>query len=144
MKLSKKALPVLAVLNKLNLHFKKLYCFPSQEKILELLKTFCSHHISRRQLNYDLVAIESYGLVKRIRRHRRTKTRGMEFRSTLYEITYLGYNLMMRAGLVTWKVLKGIKAGIEAKKLEKKKPCAKTDAHGDLANISEVLATALS
>lgn len=144
MKLSKKALPVLAVLQKLNAHFGKLYCFPSQAKILELLEKFCSHRISRRQLNYDLAAIESYGLIKRIRRHRRTKLRGMEFRSTLYEITYLGYNLMMRSGLVTWKVLKAVTAGIAAKKLEKKKPCAKTDAHGDLTNISEVLATVLS
>lgn len=144
MKLSKKALPILAVLNKLNQHFGKLYCFPSQEKILELLVKFCSHKISRRQLNYDLAAIENHGLIRRVRRHRRSKKRGMEFRSTLYEISYLGFNLLMRAGILTWKTLKGIKAAIEAKKLEKKKPCAKTETHGDLSSISEVLADVLS
>lgn len=109
MKVSRKAMPILSVLHKLNNHFGKLYCFPSQDKLLDLLKKFCSLHISRRQLNYDLKDICSHGLIRRTRRHRRTAKHGMEFHSSLYEITHLGYNLLVRSGVITWGILKGIR-----------------------------------
>jgi len=142
MKLSRKALPVLAVLFRLNKYYGKLYCFPSQEKLLELLGKFCSLHISRRQLNYDLLVMSSYGLIRRVRRHRKTRSRGMEFRSTLYEISLLGYNLMQRAGLVTWRVLRSIRASLRAKVMEKEHPCAEIGSKPGLVNISNVLGEA--
>jgi len=109
MKLSRKALPILLTLNKLNTYFHKLYCYPSQNKLLQLLSSFTSLQISRRQLNYDLQVLESHGLIRRIQRHRVTLAKGMEFRSTLYEITLLGYNLLLRAQVITFNAFKTIR-----------------------------------
>lgn len=141
MKLSRKALPVLSVLNKLNTHFGKLYCFPSQEKLLELLQKFCSLSISRRQLNYDLKALCSHGIIRRTRRHRRTKKNGMEFHSTLYEISSLGYNLLVRSGAITWGMLKGIQNRIKAGLAKKKNPCAKNEFKPGLDSLGGVLSS---
>lgn len=138
MKISRKALPILSVLTKLNTHFGKLYCFPSQEKLLELLQKFCSLNISRRQLNYDLKAICDHGLIRRTRRHRRSKIKGMEFHSTLYEISFLGYNLLVRSGVISWGMLKGIQNRIKAGLAKRKNPCAKNDLKPGLANLADV------
>lgn len=143
MKLSRKALPILLTLHRLQSHFNKLYCYPSQDKLLDLLEKFCSLKMSRRQLNYDLKVMEKHGLIRRVRRHRRTKKRGMEFRSTLYEICFLGYNLLCRCGAVAWSVLRDFRARVAAKLKEKQKPCAISDpAHG-FSSISDILSDAL-
>jgi len=139
MKLSRKALPILQVLTKLNTHFGKLYCYPSQLKLCELLQKFCSLDISRRQLNYDLKTLCSHALIRRTRRHRRSKTKGMEFHSTLYEITHLGYNLLVRSGVISWGFLKGIQKQLSAALSKKKNPCAKTDIKPGLVNLAGVL-----
>jgi len=141
MKLTRKALPVLSVLYKLSSHFGKLYCYPSQDKICELLQTFCSLPISRRQLNYDLLAICNHGLLRRVRRHKKTKHRGMEFHSTLYEISNLGYNLLVRSGVLSWGMLKGIQKRIQAALSPKKKPCAIKRKQPDMLNLASVLQT---
>ena len=124
MNLSKKAIFPLKVLLRLNKFYGKKYCFPSQNTILKHLKEMCSHGICRRQLNYDLKNMVFHGLIRRIRRHRRTKTRGMEFRSTLYEISRLGYNLLFRCGDVTWGFVKGLMNTENQKVAKKEKPCA--------------------
>lgn len=143
MKLARKALPVLSILNNLNRHYGKLYCYPSQERILGFLKQSCSLGISRRQLNYDLKSICNSGLLIRVRRHRRTKTRGMEFHSTLYKITLLGYNLLCRTGVLTWGALKGIQKQINRPAGQKRTPCAKKPEYIGLTSISDVLGGAI-
>ena len=139
MKISRKALPLLLTLHKLNKHFNKLYCFPSQRKLLSLLGKFTSLNISRRQLNYDLKALELSQIIIRIRRHRKTKHHGMEFRSTLYEITAIGYNLLFRSQVISFKVFRGILARIKAALKKKERPCAIIERKSDLYSISDIL-----
>ena len=139
MKVSRKALPLLLTLHKLNKHFNKLYCFPSQNKLLSLLSKFTSLNISRRQLNYDLKALELSQIIIRIRRHRRTKALGMEFRSTLYEITPIGYNLLFRAQVISFTVFRGILARIRDALKKKERPCAKIERKSNLFSISDIL-----
>ena len=139
MKVSRKALPLLLTLHKLNKHFNKLYCFPSQNKLLSLLSQFTSLSISRRQLNYDLKVLEVSQLIIRIRRHRRTKHNGMEFRSTLYEITALGYNLLFRCQVISFAVFRGIAARIRNALEKKETPCAIIPRKSDLYSISDIL-----
>ena len=124
MKLAQKALIPLIILHNLNKFWGKLYCFPSQETILKRMKIMCSHHICRRTLNYYLKVMESHQVIRRTRRHRRTKKRGMEFRSTLYEITFLGYNLLLRAGIVLPGYLRAIQDKLRKAATKRRKPCA--------------------
>lgn len=62
------------------------YCYPSQEKICQLLSRY-GRTMSRRTLNRHLNALVKQGWVKRIRRHQRHPVRGMTFRSSLYTLT---------------------------------------------------------
>lgn len=139
MKLTRKALPILLTLNKLNSHFHKLYCYPSQNKLLTLLSKFTSLSLSRRQLNYDLQALESHGILIRIQRHRQTKHRGMEFRSTLYQITLLGYHLLMRAKVISFARFVAISKIIRDKLLAKEHPCATEERKSHLEPLSDIL-----
>jgi len=77
---------ILCVLQYLNKTFKKGYCFPSQEKITELLNRWYGLSMSNRTLNRDLNAMEARGHIKRTRRLSWTK-----FSSTCYEIKKIGY-----------------------------------------------------
>jgi hypothetical protein len=49
----------------------KTYCYPSQKKLLELLKTHYDISISRRTLNRWLAFLEGEGYIFRTRRHTR-------------------------------------------------------------------------
>ena len=64
--------------------YERTWCYPSQEKILELLRKFTGRALSRRHLNRHLRALERDGLIRRVRRHIRDKTRGLLLRSTVY------------------------------------------------------------
>ena len=139
MKLTRKALPILLTLHKFNTYWKKLYCYPSQKKLLTLLSQFTSLKISRRQLNYDLHHLERCGVIVRVRRHRRTKHRGMEFRSTLYEITLAGYNLLLRAHVISVMAFKKIRAVIMQALEKKERPCAETERKSTLTSLSDIL-----
>ena len=139
MKISRKALPVLLTLNKLNKHFEHLYCFPSQEKLLTLLSKFTSLKISRRQLNYDLAALEAHGILIRVRRHRKHPRHGMEFRSTLYMITNVGYSLLLRAQVITWNTFQAIREKIRNSPRNKPRPCATNPHKSQLTSVSDIL-----
>lgn len=139
MKLSRKALPILLTLNKLNSYFNKLYCYPSQNKLLTLLSKFTSLKLSRRQLNYDLQALESHGVLIRIRRHRWTRLHGMEFRSTLYKITLIGYNLLLRAKVISFSTFKAIRNRILQALEKQKHPTPDISRKSQLESLSDVL-----
>jgi len=101
MKLTPKALPVLSCLNIFMSHFSKAYCFPSQARIVRFLEEEFGFKLSRRQLNRVLLHIEDGRLIRRVRRHRRERGRGMVFHSTLYEITVKGWRLLYKVGMVS-------------------------------------------
>ena len=139
MEVPKKAFPILLTLNKLNTHFRKLYCYPSQEKLISLLKKFTSISISRRQLNYDLAAIVKSGYIRRIRRHRRSKLHGTEFRSTLYEITLKGYNLLLRSGVITFEIFKRVKNMIAYALKKQVRPTPRIGAQSELTPLVTII-----
>ena len=138
-KLARKAGLILPVLANKMVYFKKLYTFPSQEKLLQWLSQTVHLNISRATLNRDLKHIEIYGLIKRTRRHYRCKFRGMVFRSTLYEITQLGWIWLRDSGHITWKQLQKIRSAITTHKQPQKKPPVATQPPGELDSLQAIL-----
>ena len=80
--------------------YKKRYCFPSQNKILDLISRFHGFGISRRTLNRDLFELEKEGFIKRIRRLRRSGSGSLLFSSTLYKFTGKAFKYLY--GLGKW------------------------------------------
>ena len=74
------------VLAGLAAHHWKTWCYPSQDKLCELLQRFTGRIMSRRTLNRHLNALERDGQLRRVRRHHHDPRRGMVLRSTLYVI----------------------------------------------------------
>jgi len=94
-----KAMPVILTLYKIMEKHKKDYCFPSQEKIIELLEIRQGIKISRATLNRWLRVIEDAGCFVRKRRIKRHPLYGTVFKSTLYFMTLKGLHLLKRMGV---------------------------------------------
>mgnify|MGYP001569028124 CR=1 FL=1 len=101
-------------------HYKKHYCWPSQDKICELFQAHTGVPLSRRSLNRQLGALETEGWIKRTRRHRIEPGRGMAFRSTLYTFTRRAVRLACSA-VISLAIFAGGTGPAWAKK-----PCANT------------------
>jgi hypothetical protein len=63
---------------------KRVWCYPSQDKLVSLLARYHGIRISRRTLNRWLRELESSGFIRRIRRHRRGEDGRPRFMSTVY------------------------------------------------------------
>jgi hypothetical protein len=85
-------------------HWNKTYSWPSQEKILDLLRRFTGRIMSRRTLNRHLNALQSMCYLRRIRRHRRNHAGQIEMHSTLYTVTarWLGRITRLAHRAVRW------------------------------------------
>ncbi len=83
----------------------KSYCFPSQEKILELLKVHYDISISRRTLNRWLAFLEGEGYIFRTRRHSRGKDGQIHFQSTLYHFGKKALRLLKKIAYPLRKLL---------------------------------------
>lgn len=118
MEAAMKGIPVLSIIQGLSKFHGKKYCFPSQKKILELLKNRVGIKISIATLNRYLRVIEDEGLIRRIRRLKRDSVKGMIFQSTIYIITYKGYTLLHQIGAMVWKYIQRVS--------KKEKPVKKT------------------
>ena len=94
-----KATPILVTLFKIMEKNGKDYCFPSQKKILELLKARQDTKQSRPTLNRWLRVIEDEGYLVRRRRIKHDPVKGMMFKSTLYFMTLKGCHLLKRMGV---------------------------------------------
>lgn len=119
MEVAIKGMPILSIIQGLSKHYGKKYCYPSQKKVLELLKNRLGIKISIATLNRYLRVIEDKGLLRRIRRLKRDPLKGMIFQSTIYIITYKGYTLLHQMGAMVWKYLQRIS---KKKKEVKKSP----------------------
>lgn len=73
----------------------KSYCFPTQNRLLQLLKIHHGVTLSRRALNYALRDIEDAELISRKRRIRKGPN-GLIFNSTLYFFKNSGYKFLNR------------------------------------------------
>jgi len=102
------AFPILCTINGLNRKHGKNYCYPSQNKLLLLMKKFYSVKRSRATLNRWLRVMENEGLIKRVRRHTKDKIRGYIFKSSLYSITLKGYKKLRSMGIDVFRQLKEI------------------------------------
>jgi len=103
-----KGIPVLSIIQGLAKHYDKKYCYPSQKKVLQLLKNRLQIKISIATLNRYLRVIEDKGLIRRIRRLKRDPVKGMIFQSTIYIITYKGYTLLHKVGAMVWKYIQRV------------------------------------
>ncbi len=99
MQTSQKAHPLLVLLLKVQRKYGKDYCWPSQEKILELLELRQGLKKSRSTLNRWLACAESEKYLMRRRRIKRHKLYGMVFKSSLYKISIKGYRLLHLLGV---------------------------------------------
>lgn len=77
---------ILMVITKLIRMSRKNYCYPSQVKILELIKTYHGLKFSRRHLNRLLKTLENQGYIKRLRRISKGRDGKPRFASTIYFI----------------------------------------------------------
>lgn len=103
-----KGMPILSIIQGLSKFHGKKYCYPSQKKVLELLKNRLGIRISIATLNRYLRVIEDKGLLRRIRRLKRDHVKGMIFQSTIYIITYKGYTLLQNMGAMVWKFIQRV------------------------------------
>ena len=83
----------------------KSYCFPSQTKILELLKIHYDISISRRTLNRWLAFLEGEGYIFRTRRHTRGTNGEVNFKSTLYRFGKKALRLLKKIAYPLRKLL---------------------------------------
>lgn len=108
MNITQKAVAITVCLFKVSQKHSKHYCFPSQLKIMELMKVNRTLEISRATLNRYLRIMEDEKFIHRIRRHHRDSELGMVFRSTLYFITKKGLYMLMNFGVNVKNALKRI------------------------------------
>jgi len=125
--------PILCTINGVNRKYNKNYCFPSQNKILWLMKNFYGVTRSRATLNRWLRVLEDEGYIKRVRRHRKDPLRGYIFKSSLYTITLKGYKKLWSLGINVFKQIKEI----QEKMFRSKKKSAADEA--DLRGIKKGL-----
>jgi len=76
---------ILTVLAGISNKYQKGYCYPSQDKIRELLARY-GRRMSLRSLNRHLSQLVRLGYIKRQRRHVHDAVRGWTFRSTVYQL----------------------------------------------------------
>jgi len=110
---------VLAVLKDYFDYFGKNSAFPSQKTIIKELAKRFGYIIKIRQLNYILAYLESQGIIKRYKRHKKCPDRGFIFRSTRYFIAIAGWRLAAIFKIIPWhearKMINSIKAGAQSK-----------------------------
>jgi len=82
-------------------HHGKLWCYPSQDKLCDLLRRFHGRRMSRRTVNRHLGGLVRDGWLQRKRRHCRGSDGMMEMHSTLYTFTRRAVRCFasLRAGL---------------------------------------------
>jgi len=100
---------ILLTLGELGRRSGKGYCYPSQAKILGLLRRFYGVRRSRRSLNRALKRLEELGFFQRIRRHKRGIDGTLVLRSTLYKFKgklYRYMGLALRSSLRFFSVFR--------------------------------------
>lgn len=99
MKIKMRIVTVLHTVFRVQRKHQKDYSYPSQQKIIDLIKKFLGVKISRSTLNRWLRVAEDEKFVKRTRRIKKDKKRGTVFKSTIYKILIKGYYLMQSMGI---------------------------------------------
>lgn len=117
-----KALPVLSILWGLSRYHNKNYCFPSQNKILDLLGSRFFIKISKATLNRWLRSMEDSRIIKRVRRISYNERKGLMFKSTLYKFTKRSMILLLKIGINIKKTWSHVKDIMKQRKTDKEFP----------------------
>jgi hypothetical protein len=86
---------ILGVLAGLAAHHGKSSCWPSQEKLAQLVEQRAGRRMSLRTLNRHLAALERDLFIRRIRRHRRARNGSLELHSTCYVLCERGVRALV-------------------------------------------------
>ncbi|MBA7495931.1 hypothetical protein ES702_06527 [subsurface metagenome] len=116
------AMPVLSVLWGLSRYHNKRYCYPSQNKIMELLGSRFFIQISKATLNRWLRSMEDTRLIKRVRRITYHERKGLMFKSTVYKFTKRSMILLLKIGIPIKKMWSRVKDLMKQKKIDKEFP----------------------
>lgn len=103
MKMHRIALKVLAIHKKLQEHYGKDYSFPSQKKVLELLKMWHGEIVSRATLCRCYKYLKNTRHMLYIQRTKRHPVHGLQHNSTLRIILITGYKALQRVGVQVGK-----------------------------------------
>lgn len=131
------SLSILTVLGNEMEYWGKTRVFPSHKRIRNEMKEKCSVTKSERTVNRWLAMMEAAGLIRRNKRHRWTPANGWEFRSSLYEITMLGWNLLFRQGVWTRNKYNSLVQKAKSTFRKSKKPRKVSRPSGELTHVSE-------
>ncbi|MCW7079298.1 MAG: helix-turn-helix domain-containing protein [Canidatus Methanoxibalbensis ujae] len=104
--LNHNSIAILTLLINLCAHYKKNYCYPSQDWILETLKEKYKVYISKRTLNYHLRLLEDLGFIQRKRRIARAKDGTLSTKSTLYILARKAYKFIKTRIKEVWHWLR--------------------------------------
>ena len=90
-------------------HYDKRYCYPSQATICRLYAERTGRTMARATLNRQIGGLVRDGWLRRTRRHRHEKGRGLVLHSTLYTFRRRALRLLAStaAGLAGWAVKMG-------------------------------------
>jgi len=95
---------ILSCLFGVSLKYGKKYCYPSQNKLQQLLFDYHDIGISNRTLNRDLAVLVDEKYLSRLRRTKRVAGGKKQFTSTLYKFRAKAYILLNSLGKWVKKV----------------------------------------
>lgn len=127
MEATQKAHPIILCLLRISQKNGKAYCFPSQETIIKLMKSFGTVDISRATLNRWLRVIEDKKYIIRRRRIKKDPEHGMMFKSTLYKITIKGLYMLRMFGVNVFEEISAYEKWKESIKRTSGNRSGKTD-----------------
>ena len=87
-------LRILQCLVQIATKYGRLWAYPTQEKLRELLAKYHGLQISARSLNRHLAALQSQGYLDRIRRHTRAQSGMLILKSTVYRLRAATYGMV--------------------------------------------------
>ncbi|MBA7638580.1 hypothetical protein ES703_46236 [subsurface metagenome] len=133
------ATQLLVVLADEKMYWRKTSVFPSQKRIQNELKKKFGTNISIRTLNRWLAKIESAGLLRRMKRHKKHPLLGWLFRSSLYTIMGGGWKMLIKAGWYTWNQFNDLIKEAKANFRKPKKTRKVERPSGNLTHVGEVI-----
>lgn len=133
------AVPILTVLADEMMYHRKTGVFPSQKRIVNELAKKCGITRTIRTYNRWAAVTESGKLLRRKKRHRKTRRHGWEFRTSLYTITGPGWNLLIRMGRYTYDQFSSLIKEANATFHKPKKPRKVFRSSGDLTSVGGIM-----
>ena len=137
------AVQLLIVLADEQMYWRKKGVFPSQKRIQSELKKKFDTNVSIRTINRWLAKIESAGLLRRKKRHKKHPLLGWLFRSSLYWIMGTGWRLLIKMRRYTWDQFRSLIKEADATFRKPKKNRKVLKPSGELTSIKDILGSAI-